>query len=73
MVRPERLELPTLCSEGRCSIRLSYGRVKVFYGNVGVDARCPAATEPRRFEATAKELLLWREVAFAGADLQVFL
>ena len=27
LVRPERLELPTLCSEGRCSIRLSYGRV----------------------------------------------
>ena len=24
--RPERLELPTLCLEGRCSIRLSYGR-----------------------------------------------
>ena len=28
MVRPERLELPTLCSEGRCSIQLSYGRTK---------------------------------------------
>jgi hypothetical protein len=27
VVRPERLELPTLCSEGRCSIQLSYGRV----------------------------------------------
>src|ERR1700677_3687010 len=27
MVRPERLELPTLCSEGRCSIQLSYGRI----------------------------------------------
>jgi hypothetical protein len=26
LVRPERLELPTLCSEGRCSIQLSYGR-----------------------------------------------
>jgi hypothetical protein len=26
VVRPERLELPTLCSEGRCSIQLSYGR-----------------------------------------------
>ena len=32
VVRPERLELPTLCSEGRCSIRLSYGRLGVFYG-----------------------------------------
>jgi hypothetical protein len=33
VVRPERLELPTLCSEGRCSIQLSYGRIKnTFYG-----------------------------------------
>jgi hypothetical protein len=29
MVRPERLELPTLCSEGRCSIQLSYGRMGI--------------------------------------------
>ena len=27
LARPERLELPTLCSEGRCSIHLSYGRI----------------------------------------------
>jgi hypothetical protein len=27
MARPEGLEPPTLCSEGRCSIQLSYGRV----------------------------------------------
>jgi hypothetical protein len=27
LARPERLELPTLCFEGRCSIQLSYGRV----------------------------------------------
>ena len=32
MVRPERLELPTLCSEGRYSIRLSYERPRTFYG-----------------------------------------
>jgi hypothetical protein len=33
LVRPERLELPTLCSEGRCSIQLSYGRTQgIFYG-----------------------------------------
>src|SRR5271165_5873934 len=35
LVRPERLELPTLCSEGRCSIQLSYGRQKIFYGKAG--------------------------------------
>jgi hypothetical protein len=27
MARPGRLELPTLCLEGRCSIQLSYGRL----------------------------------------------
>ena len=26
MARPGRLELPTLCLEGRCSVQLSYGR-----------------------------------------------
>ena len=25
-VRPERLELPTACSEDKCSVQLSYGR-----------------------------------------------
>src|SRR6266851_7528429 len=29
MARPGRLELPTLCLEGRCSIRLSYGRSRL--------------------------------------------
>jgi hypothetical protein len=38
-VRPERLELPTLCSEGRCSIQLSYGRVGIFYGKLVRSAR----------------------------------
>ena len=27
VARPERLERPTLCFEGRCSIQLSYGRI----------------------------------------------
>src|SRR5260370_31888272 len=27
MARPGRLELPTLCLEGSCSLHLSYGRV----------------------------------------------
>ena len=30
MARPEGLEPPTLCSEGRCSIQLSYGRIVIF-------------------------------------------
>jgi hypothetical protein len=28
VARPERFELPTLCFEGRCSIQLSYGRIR---------------------------------------------
>ena len=28
MARPEGVEPPTLCLEGRCSIQLSYGRVE---------------------------------------------
>jgi hypothetical protein len=30
VARPERFELPTLWFEARCSIQLSYGRVKQF-------------------------------------------
>jgi hypothetical protein len=33
VARSERLELPTLCFEGRCSIQLSYERVKSEYSN----------------------------------------
>ena len=29
LARPEGIEPPTLCLEGRCSIRLSYGRVSI--------------------------------------------
>ena len=29
-MRPERLELPTLGSEDRCSVQLSYGRLPYF-------------------------------------------
>ena len=39
VVRPERLELPTLCSEGRCSIRLSYERLGVFYGKIAIGSQ----------------------------------
>ena len=31
LARPERLELPTLWFEARCSIQLSYGRAKPLY------------------------------------------
>ena len=31
VARPERLELPTLWFEARCSIQLSYGRAKLLY------------------------------------------
>src|SRR6267154_1753970 len=31
LARPERLELPTLWFEARCSIQLSYGRYRVLY------------------------------------------
>ena len=34
MVRPERFELPTLWFEAKCSIQLSYGRVKT--GNYSI-------------------------------------
>jgi hypothetical protein len=34
MARPGRLELPTLCLEGRRSIQLSYGRVVAILFNV---------------------------------------
>ena len=33
MARPERLELPTLWFEARCSIQLSYGRAKAYYND----------------------------------------
>ncbi len=36
LARPERLELPTLWFEARCSIQLSYGRVKPLYLSTGL-------------------------------------
>jgi hypothetical protein len=33
LVRPERFELPTLGSEDRCSIQLSYGRTGCVFRN----------------------------------------
>jgi hypothetical protein len=43
VVRPERLELPTLCSEGRCSIQLSYGRPNAYYGKFKRSGNLPAS------------------------------
>ena len=74
MVRPERLELPTLCSEGRCSIRLSYGRVTSILRQCGRRrTECQQRLNHALSKRPRKQLLLGREVAFAGADLQVFL
>jgi hypothetical protein len=45
-MRPERLELPTLCLEGRCSIQLSYGRKgtpKSIIGARGFEPPTPCA------------------------------
>src|SRR5579863_9562993 len=39
MARPERFELPTLWFEARCSIQLSYGRVRPSYQNSRVTRR----------------------------------
>ena len=40
VARPEGLEPPTLCFEGRCSIQLSYGRVtNPFYPVLRASAR----------------------------------
>ncbi len=47
MARPERLELPTLWFEARCSIQLSYGRAEklndIAFDRCGQvkNARCP--------------------------------
>jgi len=62
MVRPERLELPTLCSEGRCSIQLSYGRQGLFYGN-------PAGGAPPRDLVLKPAFIL---AALRGAEAPFF-
>jgi hypothetical protein len=53
MVRPERLELPTLCSEGRCSIQLSYGR-----GQRHSTAKIPARLSARPKDEFTKQVPL---------------
>ena len=51
LARPERFELPTLWFEARCSIQLSYGRVRPSYQNLRV-----ARGEVRRVEFRNREL-----------------
>jgi hypothetical protein len=50
VARPERLELPTLCLEGRRSIQLSYGRIRY------VDSK--SFTAPQRYHFEALSLCL---------------
>src|SRR5882762_8182022 len=46
VARPERLELPTLWFEARCSIQLSYGRAKPLY----LEPVCGESATPARFD-----------------------
>ena len=42
MARPERFELPTLGFVDRCSIQLSYGRIKLAVESIRVSHQCGA-------------------------------
>ena len=46
MARPGRLELPTLCLEGRCSIQLSYGRTTLILGYLCLARTLFCVTDP---------------------------
>lgn len=74
MVRPERLELPTLWFEAKCSIRLSYGRTPCnrHNQNSGLqDAReSPGGVTPRGtiLGATRRSLPFESQLAALPAD-----
>ena len=50
-IRPERLELPTLGSEDRCSIQLSYGRVSGIVPILQAGGHRPVTRGPETFAA----------------------
>ncbi len=39
VARPEGIEPPTLCLEGRCSIQLSYGRINLILNALEVEPK----------------------------------
>ena len=58
MVRPEGLEPPTLGSEVRCSIQLSYGRARLFQTlrRMPCQGRCNGTGSYRYDSDTSEEL-----------------
>jgi hypothetical protein len=71
MARPEGLEPPTLCFEGRCSIQLSYGRTVWFYNLIIVLAgkNSDSSKSLLRLDCTLEMRRLgWAH--FAGKGLQ---
>ena len=57
MARPERFELPTLWFEARCSIQLSYERVRRRHGTSAVDGKegdAPVALSSRGYRGARR-------------------
>ena len=54
MARPEGLEPPTLCFEGRCSIQLSYGRAVCFCNLITESAAWDFDSPETRFPRCAQ-------------------
>jgi hypothetical protein len=72
MARPERLELPTLWFEARCSIQLSYGRAEKL-NDIAFDPAQASEKEPlgkdRRHGEAGKQVLHPMELTFSGSIL----